>query len=1201
MEIFSYVASSIIIPKLTDYIISLKIEDSKEKRLREEIRNTILVFNTKFVDSEVDSNFFVEYLQDNEVFTSISNQIFYSDNNSKEDNDKLIKKLVESSIIHVNVKRTQSNLPLVKNEAEFEEYFLEIFKILTDFRDSLLTIKDRAVLAILDDSVSASKNEIIETLDSYNDTYLLDQQINQIELLINKGVYAEAYDSISLIFETVSNIHKNKRALLLYHKAKIYFETQQEHKLSNVQKVIQKLVPDSKYIDEIDYWIGHTNKDAGLVSNSIRNLRIKGESEWDLALKESSFQLSLHNFQGVRNILLDNEGNLKLELVNKYQAFSQLAMVSFLNNEFEQAVFYFDNALKIKYTMHSDYHKIISKAFMFFRDYALNKTNKDLIQKKAQEIHKQLDTNAYYVKNHSKELRLQHWIVYLNALAIDDIKLAVEKIDNIDEDLILEESIIVVISEIYYFNEKFEQAIKYLEMIWDKDSILLIRLINSYKELNQWDKIESVFNRNITSLYDSEGVVLSYQIQLLGKIEKGKEGRDLILNHLEVYKNEPIFLKQALIFLREYNWIADYEIVKELILSLPETIEIEEKINLSNVLYGHKEYETIKKLLKSSIMNSNQALELYLHSFDLNKEITDLEPIVNKVFVSGNRSKHLLRLKFLIELNTERFSDAMNSLSEYRTLYNEDTFYKINIVQCIVLGNFNYDATKEVKELVESDDLQNHIILAQYFAYKGRWSDAKNTLRNAYYSYSNQIGELETLGFLQVYFNNFHQDHSEVDFDHVRDDAVVILKKIRSNEIFNVCIHSNDGIVIENGEEKFNCYNFRSTSDESFMLKAIGKKNSCINFNNQECEVVDIIDIDTYFFRYFLRKMKYEYPNNQKIISISGENPKELIEEATVFLKENNKAITNSLELYNFKNGIGVPLTYLSGKDVDKYLDTIYFLMNDETQVFYSFYSKNVKKGSKYVFTISSLVILNSLGYLDKLNLISNQLYVSPSIKSFIRKGISSAIKYDAVVSTAFLDENNSFRMEESTETSKMFRKQFWTDILVSINRFNEIASPQINTSIYNKIYEFVDVSELEAIAISEKENAVLICDDLFISNLSNGISETTTINTISFLYSENIIDISELINLAINLTKKNYLNCINHDMLFEMYVHLLSVNRTNEFDLVYSRVSELFQALFSKHSIQNNLYLYQNFLGLVYGNEVNIEILLELLKNLDT
>lgn len=1202
MSILGYISGTLIAPNFAGYLISKGLTNREEKKLIQEVKEKVSEFNRKFDDTEVDSNYFVDFLEQNDVSSSIIERVFHAYRTSKEDYNSLSKRLANEAIDFVNLKKDRFKHPHVKRPSDFEDYFSELFDVLVDFRESLLNIKDKAMVSIVDESVSKSEGNIIKTLEEkLGDNYLLEQRIDDISFLIDKGLYNEALESISVIFETIGNISKEQRPKLLYQKARAYVDTDQIDKISSIQKSIQYLCSECSYIDEIDYWIGCKKHDRELVLKAIQRLREKGFNETNLVIKESNFQLLLGDFEKVKGLLLDTDNNVKSEFKDEASAFSYLGFVALFSNDFEMAESYFNRALKIKYNITYDYHMTITRAFIFMKSLRGKTIIDEDLKEKARQIYSDLERTEYFIKEGAKELRVQHWGNYLSLLAVDTSELAIEKFKNIDKDLIDEEAIRIVMSEIYFFANDFANAAKYLEEIWKREAVFLARLLHCYEMLNRWEKVAKIFEEDIEYLYDMQGVILNYRIQLFEKIGKIEDAKQLIIEKSEKYKNSPWFLGKALTFLYEHNMTDEYEILKSYVSGLPEQIELNEKLSLARTLYSHGQFVVIRKLLEKSILVDNEALEIYLYSYGevnpRNEIFDELQQVVTSFYSNGNRIKYLLQVKFYIELLTERYVNAMESLSEYRTLHGEDSFYQVNLIQCSTLGALNYDATKEAKELLNTDELKNHIIVAQYFAYKGRWEDAKSVLRNAYYSYDEQIEEDEIAGFLRIYFSNFHQDNGKAEYAQICDDSVAILED-SENKIINVSIHSNDGIVNENGEKKFGCFNLKSTSDESFMLKATGKKGSLIDFNGQKYKVLEVLDLDTYFFRYFLQKIQNEYPENKTVIPISGETIEEMIEKTMVYMRAGNKATKNKLKLYNFEIETGVPITYLSGKDVDKYLETIYFLMNNEEQGFYSVYSSITPKGSKYVLTISSLVILNALGYLDRVKKISDRLYVTPSIKLFLRKGISDAIKYDAVVSTAFLDENNEFRMEESTEVTKAFKKTFWTQVLTAINGFNEIRPEVLNTSIYDKIHEFLDISEFEAINISAEESAVLVCDDLFIAKVCNSVNNTIpVVNAISLLYEEELIDINELIKLVIDLTKKKYLNCINHKMLFDIYIHLGKSQGTQEFDDLYTNVSQIFENLFGEQSREYHGHLYKSFLELVMRNNLMSGTLFKLLQ----
>ncbi|MDR6717392.1 PIN domain-containing protein [Paenibacillus sp. 2003] len=1202
MSFLSYIAGTLIAPNFAGYLISEGLTNREEKKLIQEIDEKVSAFNRKFDDTEVDSNYFVEFLEQGNVRDSIIDRVFHAYKTSKKEYNSLSKGLAKETIEFVNLKKDKHKHPHIKRPDDFEDYFTKLFSVLVDFRESILSIKEKAVISIIDESIVKSEENIIKNIkEQLGDDYLLEQKINEIGFLIDKGLYDTAIEAITEILDTIGNVSKEQRAKLLYQKARIYIETGAIEKSISIRKSIEHIYPESDFINEIDYWLECNNQNYNLVSAAIQNLRNKGTEENKLILKESNYHLQTGDFDSVIQLLMDDEKNIKPILHNEANAYSQLGFVSLFRNQFEDSVSYFSKALEIKYNISYDYHKIIAKANIFGKSlsgrYEINEENKET----ARDIYNDLERTYYFVKNRSKEMRLQHWMHYLSLMGVDNLKIAIEKYKDIDKDLINDEQICIVMSEIFFLFEDYENAANFYENFWSKQSLFLVRLLYCYSKLDKWELIEKIFEQNIEPLYDSQGVILNYKVQLFEKKSEPEEAKHLIFRNIEKYKDSPWLIEKGLEFLYKYEFLDEYTELLGYVTGLSEKIELNEKLNLAKTLNNHGQFEMVREVLGRSILVDNEALELYLYSYgEVNPKseiFSELKQLVMTFYLNGNRIKYLLQVKFYIELLTERYVLAMESLSEYRNLHKEDSFYQVNLIQCITLGALNNDATKEAKELLNTVELWNHIIVAQYYAYKGRWKDAKSVLRNSYYTYTEQIKEDEIAGFVRIYLSNIHQDNSVVDYSQVCDDSVVLLED-SEKKILNVIIHSNDGIITEDGEKKFGCVNLKSTSDESFILKATGKRGSLIKFNGQEYTVLEVLDIDTYFFRYFLQKIQDEYPENKTIIPISGETTEEMIEKTMVYMRAGNEVTKSKLNLYNSEVETGVPITYLSGKNVDKYLETIYFLMNNEDQGFYSVYSSIAPKGSKYVLTISSLVILNALGFLDRIKSISDRLYVTPSIKPFVRKGISDAIKYDAVVSTAFLDENNNFIMEESSEGTKVFKKTFWTQVLTLLNECNEIRPELLNTSIYDKIHEIVDISEFEAIAISTEESAVLVCDDLFIAKICNNVNNIIpVVNAISLLYEERLIDENELIKLVIELTEKKYLNCINHKMLFDIYIHLCRTQGTQEFDDLYEKVSKLFENLFGEQSKDYHAFLYKSFLDLVRKNNMMNGILYRLLQ----
>lgn len=1202
MSILSYIAGSLIAPSVAAELLSKGLTNLNEKNLIKRIGKKVTEFNREFDNTEVDSNFFVEFIEQKDVSDKIVSRVFNTNKDSKEEYSSLSKKIAYDAVEFVNLKKDKFGHPHVKRPCDFEDYFSKLFRALVDVRESLLNLQDKALVSIVNESISKTEGNIIKSIEEkLGDDYLLEQKIEDIGILIDKGLYDKSLEAIAEIFESVGSISKEQRVKLLYQKARVFINTDKIEKISTIRKSIQHSSPESTYIHEIDYWIGYNNNNDEMVSVAIQCLREKGTDEQDLIVKDAAYQLHVGNYDTVEELLLEEDNNVKSILKNKADVFSQLGFVSLFRNDFEKAESYFKEAMDIKYNISYDYHMTIVKAIIYLKNLRDRSVINDELKERAREIYNDLERTEYFIKGRSKDIRIQHWCNYLSLMEVDNPELAMKKVENIDEDLVDEETIRIVVSEINFFVGDYENAAKYLEYIWNKNSIFLARLLYCYSKLNRWDLVEKIFEKDIEHLYDEQGNILFYKIQLFEKNNKIEDSKQLIIEKSEQYKNSTWFIGKALTFLYEHSITDGYEILLGYVSGLSEQIEINEKLSLARVLNNLGQYQLTREILEKSILINDEALELFLYSYGEvnpnNDNFDDLQHVVLSIYSSGNQLKYLLQIKIYIELFTERYIDAKDSILEYKTVHGEDTFYQMNLLQCITLGSLDDDATEEPKMLLNSDDLSNHIIVAQYFAYKGRWDDAKSVLRNAFYRYKEQIEEDEIARFLRIYFNNIHQEKGVVEYSQISDDSVSTLEN-SEGIIQLVSIHSNDEIIRENGENKFGCINLKSTSDESYILKATGKKGNFVEFRGEKYKVLEILDIDTYYFRYFLQKIQVDYPENKTVIPITGETVEQMIEKTTVYIKSGKEETENKLKLYNFDIETGVPITYLAGKNVDKYFETIYFLLNNEEQGLYSVYSSDVKKGAKYVLTISSLVILNALGYLDKLQSISDRLYITPSIKLFVRKGISDSIQYDSVVSTAFLDENSNFRMEESTEATKVFKKTFWTQILMTINKFNELKPDVINTPFYDKLYEFIDISEFEAINVASKEGAVLVCDDLFISKVCNSINnDTFVVNIIALLYKEELIEINALIKLLKDITKRKYWNCVNHNMLFDIYCYLVSSYNTPDYDRLMIQVSEIFENLFAEQSMNYHSHLYNNFIDLVTRNNMMSVILYRLLE----
>ena len=165
MSVLAYITGTLIAPNIAGYLLSKGLTKREKKILIDEIEAIVTEFNRKFDDTEVDSNYFVEFLEQKQIVDTIIQRVFNSYITSKEDYEVISKKLALEAVDFVNIKKEKFKHTQVKKISNFEEYFSELFDILVNFRESLLGIEEKAVLSIVDESIVKSAGNVIKTFE----------------------------------------------------------------------------------------------------------------------------------------------------------------------------------------------------------------------------------------------------------------------------------------------------------------------------------------------------------------------------------------------------------------------------------------------------------------------------------------------------------------------------------------------------------------------------------------------------------------------------------------------------------------------------------------------------------------------------------------------------------------------------------------------------------------------------------------------------------------------------------------------------------------------------------------------------------------------------------------------------------------------------------------------------------------------------
>lgn len=184
--------TDLIVSNFVSYLITEGILSFKEKRIVREIEKRVTEFNSKFDDTEVDSIFFIDYLERIDVKRTIIERVFETYKTSKKDYGLLSKELAENAINYVNSKKDEINYPHVKKTNDFEKYFEELFIILINYRESLLSLKDKIIVSMIGETIISENEGLIRHFEKRH------------ELEIEKHIYSIEDIDANLRRETIS-------------------------------------------------------------------------------------------------------------------------------------------------------------------------------------------------------------------------------------------------------------------------------------------------------------------------------------------------------------------------------------------------------------------------------------------------------------------------------------------------------------------------------------------------------------------------------------------------------------------------------------------------------------------------------------------------------------------------------------------------------------------------------------------------------------------------------------------------------------------------------------------------------------------------------------------------------------------------------------------------------------------------------------
>ena len=383
-------------------------------------------------------------------------------------------------------------------------------------------------------------------------------------------------------------------------------------------------------------------------------------------------------------------------------------------------------------------------------------------------------------------------------------------------------------------------------------------------------------------------------------------------------------------------------------------------------------------------------------------------------------------------------------------------------------------------------------------------------------------------------------DSRDNDLQTVKRNVVITLNESEPKEKplrFEICLDS---------EEDFSDNTNRSMGIEHLSnydldyVKLLGcSLGQIVKIHNMNLKVVQIVSRCDFGLRFILNKIQ-EKPEMFKDVvwMLPVDNIDETLKQMSEFSDKSAQTET-LLSFYHFEeNGIGLPIDAFVFGDYSRYIHAFTYLLYKKDEAFYAGETINEnEEGRKYVPGLSTLVLLSVLGRMDIFRAFKHQIIIPESYMAFFRKEYLKAVSLCRSSSSSLLFIEDKPVLIENDETiSEIWERilDFCKDVtIMCISDEERIDLKFDDGPSVEKLITILQANpiHLDAIVLSRRENATLLCDDLFFRNLA------------SKLYIRNL----NIVSLVQHYTNPDYVVPFIKELSKTNYIYIPILSRTDE------------------------------------------------------
>ncbi|OKO50958.1 hypothetical protein ABH17_026940 (plasmid) [Bacillus toyonensis] len=1037
---------------------------------------------------------------------------------------------------------------------------------------------------------------------------LMETTLQDIKNSIDDGKIENAKGIVEQLIKTegFKNIGHSFQIQIYYFKGIMLLEGNEFSKAEAMLELINMLEKDNKYGLELMNRLACIKKDEQLFQESIEGFKRINTTELEIEIKKIRFLLFKEDYDGTIQQLTKLE-QIK-EVYKENQEMQYYLGISYFNlGKYSLARGYLKHSNEISYSSYKEYLLILSEVRPVINRRGIVALISSQEKTLLEENLKNMLRLQVSFEEKSIELQEDFWAnIFSIKILLNQLEV-IKDIEQLPITLQQTDKLKYILGEAYALEGKDELAVRIYEQIYEElpRLELLLKIVAIYYDNSNYSQVLKMVEGTDYKSYKNDAAI-GYILGMYFCSYYETYEHDLVSEKIKELESE--FFDNAILF----ESIAYYfyknnkkDLANEYIQKSKACIKADdhERFIIARSCYRMGMFDDAIEILESCKEYTLEVLEFFvkvLLQLGQDGHLKRAEELLANIIEQGEGRESTFRMKADVLLQQNKLTRALDFLVRSFDL-KPNTYAAYNIVFIKLQQEELQEIDQYIDFLVTSDDPQDLMMGALAKSAMDKVEIANEISYKALSLLGNEFDEKVYMQYVAMHFNQVQRVSTNtqevVDLDKVEKDSVIELNNPFGPKRY-ICINNQNSLSVEEGKEVIGCEQYSSESIIGTRLLHL-KKDEILELDGQQYHITSIVKKHVYAFRYCMEKYQIYCPSSKyfQTFHISEEDPLTPLLPILVAQKERSEYI---LKQYNLGNGIGIPMVALGNKDYKNYLGLIRNLLSMPNQLFRAGELNPIEVlNNRVILSFSSIVFLQHMGLLDKIENIKDSVYITRKTLKKIQMIFRDLCEQGENRSgTLTVDENGRPLFIHESEKYREENINFWRNVVLLLQ---DIDFVEINESkheeLQGKMLEIIGDFEMDPILIEPKVGDIVICEDKVIGQMVKVLNPSVVI-TNSMGLVEKICSPEEILEAVLELSKQKYFQVCNEIILLKLIDYVLSkpliVGVGTDCDKLKHIIREI---LSDEETFKEYLPVLRNVIYKMYEKKINpnMDILLEL------